>query len=317
MTFELVRYDAARKALAAAHRVDEVKRIHDKATALLAYAKQAGDYELQNKAAEIRILAERRAGELLVDMHATGQRQGKEGGRPAKVSSATTLPKLGITRDQSSKWQRLAKLIDDATFERALIRAKERNGELTTAALLREIKEIMQPTGGVVEPDINVIAAELIRDVESDTRREKLKTVVQSRNRLNPTIRKNLISALKNAARDAANVEAQLSKDFHEFPTNGKCHQRVIREHMAKQPEPQLKEKRALATNFKNAVVRAISYDEAKNLILANEWLGNMGTTEFTYGLAKPNTTRSVLITGRCFPPGVASTGGRRNRASR
>jgi hypothetical protein len=59
MTFELVRYDAARKAIAAAHRVDEVKRIHDKATALLAYAKQAGDYELQNKAAEIRILAER------------------------------------------------------------------------------------------------------------------------------------------------------------------------------------------------------------------------------------------------------------------
>ena len=285
MTFELVRYDAARKALAAAHRVDEVKRIHDKATALLAYAKQAGDYELQNKAAEIRIFAERRAGELLVDMHATGQRQGKEGGRPAKVSSATTLPKLGITRDQSSKWQRLAKLIDDATFERALIRAKERNGELTTAALLREIKEIMQPAGGVVEPDINVVAAELIRDVESDTRREKLKTVVQSRNRLNPTIRKNLISALKNAARDAGNVEAQLSKDFHEFPTNGKCHQRVIREHMAKQPEPQLKEKRALAADFKHAVVRAITYAEAKNLILANEWLGNMGTTEFTFGL--------------------------------
>ena len=90
-------------------------------------------------------------------------------------------------------------MIDDATFERALTRAKERNGELTTAALLREIKELMQPAGGVVEPDINVVAAELIRDVESDARREKLKTVVQLRNRLNPTIRKNLISALKNA----------------------------------------------------------------------------------------------------------------------
>ncbi len=285
MAFELVRYDAARKALAAAHRVDEVKRIHDKATALLAYAKQAGDYELQNKAAEIRILAERRAGELLTDLHATGQRQGKESGRPAKVSSATTLPKLGITRDQSSKWQRLAKLIDDASFERALIRAKERNGELTTAGLLREIKEIMKPAGVVVEPDINVVAAELIREVEYDAGRKKLKTVVQLRNRLNPTIRKNLISALKNTVRDMAAFADQLSADFQEFPTNGKCHQRVIREHMAKQPEPHLKEKRALAANFKNAVVREISYDEAKNLILANEWLGNMGTTEFTFGL--------------------------------
>jgi hypothetical protein len=121
MTVTLVRYDAARKALAAAHRVDEVKHIHDKATALLAYARQAGDFELQNRAAEIRLFAERRAGELLVDMQATGQRRAKERGRPKKLSSSTTLPKLGITRDQSSKWQRLARMIDDATFEKALV----------------------------------------------------------------------------------------------------------------------------------------------------------------------------------------------------
>ena len=146
-----------------ARRIDEVKHIHDKATALLAYAKQAGDFDLQNKAAEIRLFAERRAGELLVDMQATGQRQARERGRPAKVSSPTTLPKLGITRDQSSKWQRLAKMIDDATFEKALVQAKNKYGELTTAAVLREIKEIVKPAGGVVEPDINVIAAELDR----------------------------------------------------------------------------------------------------------------------------------------------------------
>jgi hypothetical protein len=137
MTVTLVRYDAAKKALAAASRVDEVKRIHDKATALLAYARQAGDYELQNTAAEIRILAERKAGQLLVDMGVSGQRQAKQNGRPRKVSSTTrlptTLPKLGITHDQSSKWQRLARLVDDDTFEEALSRAKDVYGELTTA----------------------------------------------------------------------------------------------------------------------------------------------------------------------------------------
>ena len=149
MTVQLIRYDAARKALNACHRVDEVKKIHDKATALLAYARQAGDFELQNTAAEIRILAERKAGQLLVDMGESGQRQAKLNGRPRKVSSTTrlptTLPKLGITHDQSSKWQRLARLVDDETFERALLQAKEKYGELTTSGVLREVKEVVRP----------------------------------------------------------------------------------------------------------------------------------------------------------------------------
>jgi hypothetical protein len=308
MTVALVRYDAARKALAAAHRVDEVKHIHDKATALLAYAKQAGDYELQNKAAEIRLFAERRAGELLVDMQATGQRRAKERGRPTKVSSPTTLPKLGITRDQSSKWQRLAKMIDDATFEKALVRAKEKYGELTTAAVLREIKEVMKPAGGIVEPDINVIAAELIRDIESASRRDKLEAIVRLRNRLNPTIRKSLLSTLKNAATDAAAFAEQLSSDFHEFPSNGKCHQRVIRDHMAQQTDPLLAEKQILASDFKKAFVREITFAEARNLILTNEWLGNMGTTEFSFGLYFGEHLAGVACFGRTAGTQVATS---------
>ena len=177
----LIRYDAARRALAAAHRVDEVKAIRDKAEAVRVYAKQAGDFALQNQAAEIRIRAERRAGELLVDMQTSGERQAKERGRPTKVSSPTTLPRLGITRDQSSKWQRLARMIDDATFDKAVAQAKENDGELTTAGLLRAIREIITPDGVPTELDINLIAAELIRDIESQTRREKLERVVRLR----------------------------------------------------------------------------------------------------------------------------------------
>src|SRR5271167_589397 len=82
MTIALVRYDAARKAIAAAHRVDEVKHIRDKAEAVRVYAKQAGDFELQNKAAEIRIRAERRAGQLLSDMEKNPGTRGE--GRPRK-----------------------------------------------------------------------------------------------------------------------------------------------------------------------------------------------------------------------------------------
>ena len=88
----LIRYDAARKAIASAYRVDEAKKIRDKAEAVRTYAKLAGDLEMQNMAAEIRIRAERRAGQLLSDMEKNPGTRG-EGKTPEGRNESVTRSK--------------------------------------------------------------------------------------------------------------------------------------------------------------------------------------------------------------------------------
>jgi hypothetical protein len=101
---DLVRYEAARRALAEAHRVDEVKDIRNKAVAMQEYAKQAKDTQLLKHATDIRLRAERRAGELLAEMpkavgaRGSGSNQHQVRSPPATAPATETLADLGITR---------------------------------------------------------------------------------------------------------------------------------------------------------------------------------------------------------------------------
>src|SRR4051812_8877275 len=70
-TAPLVRYDAACRALAQAKAVDEVKQIRDTAEAMRAYAKQVKNKDLEIDAAEIRMRAEIRIGELAIEQERT------------------------------------------------------------------------------------------------------------------------------------------------------------------------------------------------------------------------------------------------------
>jgi len=137
MTTSLTKYEAARTALAEAHRVDEVKDIRDKAEAMAAYARQAKDNDLIQYATEIKVRAERRCGELLRVTAATGERS--TGGKPSKDATVSTLADMGLTRDESSRYQQLAAMPAEH-FETAVATAKATAGEVTTAFMLREAR---------------------------------------------------------------------------------------------------------------------------------------------------------------------------------
>jgi N6-adenosine-specific RNA methylase IME4 len=139
----LAKFDAARRALAEAHSIDEVKDIHDKAEALRLYLKQAGESaEMQNHCAEIKLRAGRRAGEMLRVMNLNkggGDRKSNHRLHGA-TGDSPTLSDMGLSRSQSSRWQSIADLPED-DFEQYISNTKEKNAELTTQGALRIAKE--------------------------------------------------------------------------------------------------------------------------------------------------------------------------------
>jgi len=129
----------ARQLLAEAKSLDDVLHIRDIAEAARVYAQAAKlGLENQNEAAEVKIRAERKAGEMLAQMPKN------EGGRPIETSNtmlqvSPTLEELGIERMQSSRWQQIASL-PEQVFENFITETKEDGRELTSASVVRMAK---------------------------------------------------------------------------------------------------------------------------------------------------------------------------------
>lgn len=140
---ELVKYDAACRAIAAAKSVDEVKDWGDKAAAMQAYARQAKNRGLEIDAGEIRMRAERRLGELIKAQKAgvgLAKPGPKEIGSDKEPNYRPTLAEAGIDKKLSSRAQKLA-AVPASKFEGMLGEWRgrvQKENERVTTNLLKE-----------------------------------------------------------------------------------------------------------------------------------------------------------------------------------
>lgn len=138
---QIVKYDAACQAIAECKRIDEVKDWSDKAAAIEAYGRMSKNYDIERDAAEIRVRAQRKMGELIIEMDKS------KGGRPAEKPvlgvdrfSAVTLTDMGISRNQSSQAQAIAR-IPEPEFEQTLSEHREEQKKVTGRMLSKLAKQ--------------------------------------------------------------------------------------------------------------------------------------------------------------------------------
>lgn len=126
--------ETGQKALADARSVGEVKTIRDQAAAIAMYLRQQQlSEEAARDAAELKVRAERRLGEMIKPSR----------GNPDRVSGFAGLPE-DVSHKQSSRWQRVAS-VPQRAFEKYVEQCREEKAEITTAAVMRLAPRQVKP----------------------------------------------------------------------------------------------------------------------------------------------------------------------------
>jgi N6-adenosine-specific RNA methylase IME4 len=138
----LVKYDAACVAIAEAKRVDEVKSIRDLAMAMKAYARQAGNRDLEADAVEIRMRATRRMDQMRQDQKKTvGLNKGARGiGTKVRGDSNPTLAEAGIGKNLAKEGRKLGAL-SEPEFAKAVTTARDAVSAIIRTALRTDDKK--------------------------------------------------------------------------------------------------------------------------------------------------------------------------------
>jgi hypothetical protein len=170
----LARYDAACRAVAECRSIDEAKDLRDQAEAIRVYAHQAKSRDMEIDAAEIRIRAERRLGELIaaqktsVGLARGGQPYQRSTGADGEpVDRLPTLADAGIDKKLSARAQRLAAR-SDAEFEAIVGRWRESVGDEHERITLDLLKAVEQQDRAPVRLVAENALAPIIYDLMTD-----------------------------------------------------------------------------------------------------------------------------------------------------
>lgn len=133
MPNELAKLDKATQMLAEAKTLDEVKKVRDIAEAARVYARAAKlGLEAYNHAAEVKVRAERKAGEMLLKLN-----HGKQNSQDGNNEFKKVVEEQDIPKTTAYRWQELAEM-PEREFNQHI---EESRGEkpITTSGVLREI----------------------------------------------------------------------------------------------------------------------------------------------------------------------------------
>jgi hypothetical protein len=142
----ILRYDAARKAVAEAKTFDEVREWEDKAAAVREYSRRVRDRSMELDAIEIRERARRRRGELLLAYKEAGQLEPGDPHVTDRGHRVVTLESLGVSRNESGRDQKIAALPGDS-FERLIKRCRE-HAEATEKHAFNVLRPPDKPING-------------------------------------------------------------------------------------------------------------------------------------------------------------------------
>ena len=186
---QLVRYDAACRALAEAKAVDEAKKIRDVSEAMRAYARQAKNKQLEIDAAEIRIRAERRVGELMQAQRETvglAEGQLRRGSELDPRDDKPSLAEAGIDKhlaDRARKYAAVPKEKFDGMVSEWRDRVTQEQERVTTNLLREGERELSRralapPSNGLQFARIAIMKLSEIQD--DDLERQQAFDMVRS-----------------------------------------------------------------------------------------------------------------------------------------